>query len=113
MKSTLCLDETPIHSNSIYAQDSVEACIAKAWFDLVAQEVDSYQADRWLYLCGDINDGEIYQDWFLWQDIEVSQNWEAYDPLSDFRLVAADRESLILQIDRIEAERKEMSLLAS
>jgi hypothetical protein len=113
MKSTLCLAETSIQSHSIYDRDPIEACVAKAWFDLVAQEVDSYQGDDWLYLCGDINDGEIYQDWFLWQDIEVSQTWEAYDHLTDLRLVATDRASLILKIDQIEAERKEMLSLAS
>jgi hypothetical protein len=109
MKSAICLSETPIQSHtqsqtqpkSIYDQKAIDRCVAKAWFDLVAQPVDSCQGDDWLYLCGDIDDGEIYQDWFLWQDLEVSQDWEAYDPLTNFRLVAPDRASLILQIDQI------------
>jgi len=112
MKSTLCLSETPIQSKSNYNQEAMDKCVANAWLDLVAQEVDSYQGDDWLYLCGDIDDGEIYQDWFLWQDLEVSQDWEAYDPLTDFRLVAADKASLIGKIDQIESDRKRM-LLAS
>ncbi|WP_449421026.1 hypothetical protein [Phormidium nigroviride] len=114
MKSTLCFPETPIQSDSVYYNDSLDACIAKAWFDLVAQDVESLGGDDWLSLCGDIDDGEIYQDWFLWQDVDVTQEWEAYDALTNFRLVAADKKSLILKIDQIEADRKEISaLLAS
>ena len=111
MKSTLCFPETPIVSNSVDDNDAIEACIAKAWVDLVAQDVASLGGDDWLSLCGDIDDGEIYLDWFLWQDTEVTQEWEGYDFSTDFRLVAADRESLILKIDRIEAERKEIPML--
>ena len=57
-------------------------------------------------LCGDIDDGEIYREWFLWQDSEVSQEWEAYDPITNYRVVASSREMLIFKIDKIEDERQ-------
>ncbi|HLO50010.1 MAG TPA: hypothetical protein VK211_16450 [Kamptonema sp.] len=111
MKSTLCFPETPKTSDSVYNNDAIEACIAKAWVDLVATDIESLGGDDWLYLCGDIDDGEIYLDWFLWQDTEVTQEWEAFDFLTDFRLVAANREALILKIDQIEADRKQIPML--
>jgi hypothetical protein len=52
------------------------------------------------------DNGEIYREWFLWQDSEVSQEWEAYDPITNYRVVAPSREMLISKIDQIEDERQ-------
>jgi hypothetical protein len=107
MKSTLCFPETSLDSNPVtFDNSAIESCIVAAWIDLVGGDFDSLGGDDWLPLCGDIDDGEIYREWFLWQDSEVSQEWEAYDPITNYRVVAPSREMLISKIDQIEATRK-------
>lgn len=106
MKSTLCFPKTSIHSNTINLDNNaIDSCIAAAWLDLVGGDFDTLAGDDWLPLCGDIDDGEIYREWFLWQDSEVTQEWEAYDPITNYRVVAASREMLMGKIDRIEDDR--------
>lgn len=107
MKSTLCFPETPLKSNTVNVdQNAIESCIVAAWFDLVVGNFDAVAGDDWLPLCGDIDDGEIYREWFLWQDSEVSQEWEAYDPITNERVVAPTKEMLIAKIDKIEDTKK-------
>lgn len=72
-----------------------------AWIDLLAQEVNPLSADDWLPLCDDIDEGEIYRDWFIWQDREVTKEWEAYDPLTNQRLVSQKLTELKGWIDDI------------
>lgn len=109
MKSTLCLSQTAVQSqkfnsnnHGINADSNMEYCIAAAWIDLVGGDYTSLQGDDWLAVCGDIDEGEIYREWFMWQDSEVTQEWEAYDPITNYRYVALSREMLIDQIDQIE-----------
>jgi hypothetical protein len=111
MKSTLCFPETSVKSsvksNAVTVnQNAIDSCIVAAWIDLVGGDFDSMAGDDWLGLCGDIDDGEIYREWFLWQDSEVTQEWEAFDIITNYRIVAATRELLIAKIDKIEDTRK-------
>ena len=107
MKSTFCFPETSIQSNTVnFDHNAIDSCIAAAWLDLVGGDVDTLAGDDWLPLCGDIDDGEIYLEWFLWQDSEVTQEWEAYDPITNSRVVASSREMLIAKIDIIENGRQ-------
>jgi hypothetical protein len=107
MKSTLCFPETSIQSNTVnFDRNAIDSCIAAAWLELVGSELNTSDGDEWLPLCGDIDDGEIYREWFLWQDCEVTQEWEAYDLITNYRLVASSREMLIAKIDQIEDDRK-------
>ena len=107
MKSTLCYPETSVESPAVtFDNSAIESCIVAAWIDLVGGDFESLGGDDWLNLCGDIDDGEIYREWFLWQDSEVTQEWEAYDPITNYRVVASSREMLISQIDKIEDARK-------
>lgn len=107
MKSTLCFPETSLNSNAVtFDNSAIESCIVAAWIDLVGGDFDSLGGDDWLPLCGDIDDGEIYREWFLWQDSEVTQEWEAYDPITNYRVVAPSREMLVSKIDKIEDERQ-------
>jgi hypothetical protein len=107
MKSTLCFPETSLQSNAVDVdKNAIESCIVAAWFDLVGRNFDVVAGDDWLPLCGDIDDGEIYREWFLWQDSEVSSEWEAYDPITNDRVVARTKEMLIAKIDRIEDARQ-------
>lgn len=106
MESTLYLIPASVTQfNSIESDSDVETCTTIAWLDLVALDGDDLTGDDWLALCDDIDTGEIYRDWFLWQDCEVSGDWEAYDPLSDHRLISKDLDSLKAGIDRIEDAR--------
>jgi len=107
MKSTLCYPETSVQSQvNTFDNSAMESCIVAAWIDLVGGDFESLGGDDWLSLCGDIDDGEIYREWFLWQDSEVTQEWEAYDPITNYRVVASSREMLISKIDQIEDSRK-------
>lgn len=107
MQSTLCVPETSVQSNVVpFNKSAIESCIVAAWIDLVGGDFDSLGGDDWLPLCGDIDDGEIYREWFLWQDIEVTQEWEAFDIITNYRVVAPSREMLIAKIDKIEDARK-------
>ena len=110
MKSTLCFPETSVESsvksNPVAVnQKAIDSCIAAAWLDLVGGDFDSLAGDDWLGLCGDIDEGELYREWFLWQDSEVTEEWEAYDPITNYRVVASSREMLIAKIDQIEDNR--------
>ncbi len=113
MKSTLCFPETSLHSkkvnahgNTAHSHSNIDYCIAAAWIDLVGGDYSKFGGDDWLPLCSDIDDGEIYREWFLWQDSEVTQEWEAYDPITNYRIVAFSREMMIAKIDNIEDNRQ-------
>jgi hypothetical protein len=107
MKSTLCFPETSVQSNVVpFDKNAIDSCIVAAWIDLVGSHFDSMEGDDWLGLCGDIDDGEIYREWFLWQDSEVTQEWEAFDIITNYRIVAYTRELLIATIDKVEDARK-------
>ncbi|MGL5079978.1 MAG: hypothetical protein ACRC8A_00690 [Microcoleaceae cyanobacterium] len=97
------------HSQDVSAKPhtnpDLDECIATAWLNLVVQTVEAYTGDDWLPLCPDINEGEIYRDWFLWYDAEVTQEWEAYDPITNQRHVHVSLVILKTQIDEIEQQR--------
>lgn len=93
-------------SNDVSPVMDKDDCITLAWLDLVANQWDENNGDEWLYLCDDISEGEIYRDWFLWYDDEVTKQWEAYDSVTNFRYLSDDLNSLKSQIDLIENSRK-------
>lgn len=106
METILCSPlATPNQSESVKDNSDLESCIALAWLELVALNADTLTGDDWLALCDDIDTGEIYRDWFLWQDMEVSGEWEAFDHLSDRRFAFPEKASLKALIDRIEDAR--------
>ncbi|XZO03964.1 MAG: hypothetical protein ACM65L_09655 [Microcoleus sp.] len=113
MISTICCPETSLKSNQVNANrnkvdfnGNLDYCIVAAWLDLVGGDYSSLGGDDWLAVCGDIDEGELYKEWFVWQDSEVTKEWEAFDPITNYRIVAPSRAILIAQIDRIEATRK-------
>lgn len=109
MQSTLYSTQTTRQSQDISnSNNNLDTCLAIAWLDLVASNVDPIEGDDWLPLCGDIDEGEIYREWFVWYDADVSKEWEAYDFLTDYRIVATNRASLIAQIDEIEDSRQQV-----
>jgi len=70
--------------------------------NLMIQETEYFTGDDWLSLCGDIDTGEIYRGWFIWQDIELTQEWEGYDRVTDRRIIASNLNLLTAKIDEIE-----------
>lgn len=100
------LSQSPSVVMDIDLSQNLDECLTIAWLNLIAHTVDDYGADDWLSLCPDINEGELYRDWFIWYDGEVSQEWEAYDPTTEQRFVEADVKILKAKIDRIETIRK-------
>jgi hypothetical protein len=89
-----------------------EESLTMSWLHLIAQAVDDFSADDWLSLCPDINEGELYRDWFIWYDGEVFQEWEAYDPITEQRYVHADVKVLKAKIDEIETARHQATTAA-
>ncbi len=107
MKSTL---ESPLPTTTkcdLVNAEAIHACTALAWLELVALDANVLTGDDWLALCDDIDSGEIYRDWFLWQDAEVSGDWQAYDPLSDRRFAAQGKVFVKAMIDAIENARNQ------
>lgn len=107
MTSNTCLPK----SASFAADIDTDTCTTIAWLDLVASAVDNFDGDDWLALCGDIDEGEIYRDWFIWQDEDFSQDWEAYDLTTNKRFVATDLSLLKAHIDQIEDARSAISIM--
>lgn len=104
MQLTFNLPQTS-QSDFMTSNLDLDACTTLAWLDLVASEWDEQEGDDWLNLCGDISEGELYRDWFLWQDLEVTGKWEAYDPITNSRYTEIDLAKLKAKIDQIEATR--------
>lgn len=75
------------------------------WLDRIMTEVENFTGDDWLPLCPDIDQCEIYRDWLIYHDAEISQLWEAYDYQGDRFFTAGDIASLKQKIDRIENTR--------
>ncbi|MGC9523959.1 MAG: hypothetical protein ACP5D7_00290 [Limnospira sp.] len=79
---------------------------SNSWLYSIAEEVDRFTGDDWLALCPDISEGELYRDWFLCYDAEVTGAWEAYDHLTDRQLISPNLEQIKTQIDAIEYGRQ-------
>ena len=96
---------TATQSKSVEDNCDLDSCIALAWLELVALKADALTGDDWLALCDDIDTGEIYRNWFLWQDTEVSGDWEAYDHVTNRRFAFKQKAALKVLINRIEDAR--------
>jgi hypothetical protein len=100
------LSQSPTVVMEMDSSQHLDECLTIAWLNLIAHTADDFGADDWLSLCPDINEGELYRDWFIWYDGEVSQEWEAYDPTTEQRFVETDVKVLKAKIDQIETVRK-------
>ena len=104
MKLTL-MNQKQIPDVSQTKKNDLETFLALVELNLVIQEIEYFTGDDWLSLCGDIDSGEIYRNWFIWQDTELTQEWEAYDHVTNQRIIASNWNLLTAKIDRIENER--------
>ncbi len=104
MKLTL-MNQKEIPDVSQTKKNDLETFFDLVELNLVIQEIEYFTGDDWLSLCGDIDSGEIYRNWFIWQDTELTQEWEAYDHITNQRIIASNRTLLTAKIDEIENER--------
>ena len=105
MTSNVYLEQINSQSASFSTKVDINSNTSIAWLELAALAVDNFDGDDWLALCGDIDEGEIYRDWFIWQDTDFSQEWEAYDLITNQRFVARDLSLLKAKIDEIQNAR--------
>ncbi|MEM1171486.1 MAG: hypothetical protein AAGJ08_20995 [Cyanobacteria bacterium P01_H01_bin.35] len=101
MKITL-INQSQISDIAQTKKNDLETFLALVELNLVIQEIEYFTGDDWLSLCGDIDSGEIYRNWFIWQDTELTQEWEAYDHVTNKQIVASNRTLLKAKIDEIE-----------
>ncbi|MDJ0555017.1 MAG: hypothetical protein QNJ68_11350 [Microcoleaceae cyanobacterium MO_207.B10] len=104
MKS-ISINQTKTANQSQSALNDLEIWLTLVEIDLVIQEIEYFTGDDWLPLCDDIDSGEIYHNWFIWQDREVSQEWEAYDHVTNQRIIYSNLTQLKSRIDAIENHR--------
>ncbi|WP_293117326.1 hypothetical protein [Okeania sp. SIO1I7] len=93
------------HKPSQTKLNNLETLLTSIGLYLVIQETEYFTGDDWLSLCNDIDSGEIYRNWFIWQDTEVTQEWEAYDYVTNQRIIDSNLTQLTAKIDRIENQR--------
>lgn len=79
---------------------------------LLEREVESFTGDDWLSLCPDIDSGELYRNWFIYYDADVTEAWEAYDYLTDYWFEAEDLLAVKTRIDAIENSRSDAFIAA-
>ena len=101
IKTTVKKIKAARKAKAVKSQKQLGDLVTIAWIDLLAQEVNAFTGDDWLPLCDDIDEGEIYREWFIWQDKDVTKEWEAYDPLTNQRLVSQNVTELKGWIDDI------------
>lgn len=111
MEYNFNLTQTIIQDRSTF-ENNLEECLKTAWLHLVAETVETYTGDDWLSLSPDIDEGELYRDWFIWYDGEVTEEWEAYDYLTDKRYANADLATVKALIDQVEDIRRDSTLAA-
>ncbi len=99
------MNQSKIPKVSQTKKNDLETFFDLVELNLVIQEIEYFTGDDWLSLCGDIDSGEIYRNWFIWQDTELTQEWEAYDHITNQRIIASNRTLLTAKIDEIENER--------
>ncbi len=71
----------------------------------IIENMKTFTGDEWLSFTPDIDQGELYRDWFIWYDAEVTHTWEAYDYLSERWFEAEDLATVKATIDLIENAR--------
>lgn len=93
------------HDSGQHDLGQLESNLTLDWLDRIITAVENFTGDDWLPLCPDIDQGEIYRDWLIYHDDEISQMWEAYDYQSDQFLTDDNISSLKQKIDWVENTR--------
>lgn len=104
MKSNLTLTTSTAESNTSFT-NSCDNSLSISDLQKIIDKIETFSGDEWLSLCPDIDQGELYRDWFICYDVEVNQTWEAYDYLTDAWFELEDLSQVKATIDRIENAR--------
>ncbi|WP_293133551.1 hypothetical protein [Okeania sp. SIO3I5] len=96
------INQNQITDISQTKKNYLETFVELIELSLMIEETEYFTGDDWLPLCGDIDTGEIYRGWFIWQDTELSQEWEGYDRITNQRIIASNLNLLTAKIDQIE-----------
>jgi hypothetical protein len=105
MKSNLTLTTTSTSESATSFSNYCDASFSISELQRIIDNIESLTGDEWLSLCPDIDQGEVYRDWFICYDAEVNQTWEAYDYLTDNWFESEDLAIVKSTIDRIENAR--------
>lgn len=104
MKSNLTLTTSTAKSaTSLF--NSGDTSLSIADLQKIINKIETFSGDEWLSLCPDIDQGELYREWFICYDPEVSQTWEAYDYLTNDWFESEELSEVKAIIDRIENAR--------
>lgn len=104
MKSNLTLTTSTAKSDPCLF-NSGDTSLSIADLQKIINKIETFSGDEWLSLCPDIDQGELYREWFICYDPEVSQTWEAYDYLTDDWFESEELSEVKAIIDRIENAR--------
>jgi hypothetical protein len=104
MKSNLTLTTSTSESNARFA-NSCDTSLSISDLQKILNKIETFSGDEWLSLCPDIDQGELYREWFICYDPEVTQTWEAYDYLTDDWFELEDLSQVKATINRIENAR--------
>lgn len=104
MKSNLTLTTSTSESNARFA-NSFDTSLRISDLQKIINKIETFTGDEWLSLCPDIDQGELYREWFICYDPEVTQTWEAYDYLTDDWFESQELSQVKAIIDRIENAR--------
>ncbi|MBD2485514.1 hypothetical protein [Planktothrix sp. FACHB-1365] len=112
MKSNLNFTDTFTSESTTRCSHSGDVSLTVSGLQHIIENMNTFTGDEWLSLAPDIDQGELYRDWFIWYDAEVTQVWEAYDHLMNCWFEAEDLETLKATIDLIENSRTVVPLAA-
>lgn len=104
MKSNLNLTTSNAESATKFF-NSCDTSLSISDLQKIINKIETFSGDEWLSLCHDIDQGELYRQWFICYDPEVTQTWEAYDYLTDDWFESQELSQVKAIIDRIENAR--------
>ncbi|CAD5981423.1 hypothetical protein [Planktothrix agardhii] len=102
MKSNLTL--TTFESTASFT-NPCDSSLSISDLQEIINKIETFTGDEWLSLCPDIDQGELYREWFICYDFEATQTWEAYDYLTDDWFESQDLSQVKAIINRIENAR--------
>lgn len=112
MKSNLNFPETFISNSTENFSNTYNPSLTVSDLQRIIDNMETFTGDEWLSLCPDIDQGELYRDWFIWYDDEITQTWEAYDHLMNCWFEAEDLATVKATIDLIENSRTAVPIAA-
>ncbi|MFM6192366.1 MAG: hypothetical protein ACKPEN_13065 [Planktothrix sp.] len=112
MKSNFNITKTFTSELTVNSAHSFNVSLTLSDLQKIIENMNTFTGDEWLSFAPDVDQGELYRDWFIWYDAEVTQTWEAYDYSSERWFEAEDLATVKATIDLIENARTSIPLAA-